>query len=161
MYTSTYVYLYSCGFMCVWLRVAASTDLFVWSEFSNERLKFVPIMDPIHWRFENWSIGWSKDTLAIRRPIHRMIQRFVSIHAVKIKQQFGSKIASFHVSVCSISLSQFTIVSSVHMLPLLLHVTLYFILPVWLHVSLHESSMSVHIIYLVNLSDYQCHFMCI
>ena len=55
------------------------------------------------------------DTQAIRRPTHEIIHRSVSVHAVKTRQQFGSKIASFHVSVCS---CVFTVIG-IH-----LHVTL-------------------------------------
>jgi len=51
------------------------------------------------------------DTLAIWRPTHEMIQRFIPICAVKTRQRFASKITSFYVSVCSYVISLFTVVS--------------------------------------------------
>ena len=58
------VYAYVCGecmcisvclgeFMCNRLRVAVITDSFVRSELSNGSFRFVPVMNPIHWRFED------------------------------------------------------------------------------------------------------------
>ena len=51
------------------------------------------------------------DTLAIRKPIHGIIWRSVPIRVVKTRQRFGSKIASFHVGVCSYIIFLFIIAS--------------------------------------------------
>ena len=40
------------------------------------------------------------------------------------------------------------------------HVTVWCILPVWLLVSLHETSKNAHFIYVIDMSIYWCHFMC-
>ena len=48
-------------FVCVWLRVAAITDSFVWSELGNRRFGFVPIIDPINWQFEDGHTRWFRD----------------------------------------------------------------------------------------------------
>ena len=54
--------------------------------------------------------SWT-DTIVIRRPMHKIIRRFVAVCAGKIRLRFGSKIASFHVSVCFCLISLFTIVN--------------------------------------------------
>jgi len=96
------------------------------------------------------------DTQAIQRQIHGMTSRSVPVRAVKTRWRFGT--ASFHVSVCSYV---FTIIG------MYLHVTLIILcdfllyLPVWLLVSLHETSMIVHFNYLVDMSLYQHYFMCL
>jgi len=59
--------------------------------------------DPIRIRAQ-----FGPDTMVIWRPIHGMIRRSVSVRAVKTRWRFGSKTASFHVSVCS---CVFTVVS--------------------------------------------------
>jgi len=51
------------------------------------------------------------DTLAIRRPTHKMIRNFVSVRTVKTRRWFGPEIASFHVSVCSYIFFLFTVTS--------------------------------------------------
>jgi len=51
------------------------------------------------------------DIMAIRRPIHGMIRRSVPVRAVKTRGQFGSKTASFYVSVLSLFIEYFGIIS--------------------------------------------------
>ena len=97
---------------------------------------------------------YGSDTLAIRRPTHEMIQRFVSVRTVKTKWWLSSKTVSFHVSVYSCIIFLFIVVSSIYLLLVSFHVTIYFILLVWLPVSLHEASMSVHFDYIAYLSVY-------
>ena len=58
------------------------------------------------------------DIQAIRRPILGMIQRSVSVRAVKTRWRFGSKTASFHVSVCY---CVFKVIGMLYMLPLSFH----------------------------------------
>jgi len=66
---------------------------------------------------------YAPNTLAIRRSMHRMIQRFVPVHAVKTRRRFGSKTTSFHVSVCSCTIFLFIVVSSINMLLALFYMT--------------------------------------
>jgi len=93
------------------------------------------------------------------RPIHGMIRRSVSVRAVKTRRRFGSETASFHVSVRSCAFPYLPLSVGIYILHLSFHVTFYYILPVWLLIPLHETSMIVHFIYLVNRSLYQRHFM--
>jgi len=51
------------------------------------------------------------DTLVIRRPTHKMIQRSEPVHAVKTRRRFGPKIVSFYVNICSCVIFLFTIVN--------------------------------------------------
>ena len=55
-------------------------------------------LDPLQ---EIW-IGarYGPNALAIRKPTHGMIRRSVPVRAVKTRRRFGSKTASFYVSVC-------------------------------------------------------------
>jgi len=68
MWVYTYVHVHVCKrvFMCTCIHeylIACYSilDSFVRSELGNKRLKVVPVMDPIHRRFEDWSMGWSVD----------------------------------------------------------------------------------------------------
>jgi len=88
---------YVCVSSCVWLRVAALRIRLVRSEPSYRR------PGPIRIRAH-----CGPDTMVIWRPIHGMIRRSVLVRAVKTRRRFGSKTASFHVSVCS---CVFTVVS--------------------------------------------------
>ena len=87
--------------VCVWLRVTAFSGSFMWSELSNRSFEFVFIVDPIHWQFENRSMRWS---------------RSVPVHTVKTIWRFGSKTASFYVSICSYVIFLFIVVSSIYIL---------------------------------------------
>ena len=97
---------------------------------------------------------------AIRRSTHEIVRRSVPVHAVQTWWQFRPETVLFHVSICSCIIFLFIIVSSINMLPISFHVTVWFILPLWLCVSLYETSVGVHLIYLVDMSVYQYHFMC-
>jgi len=65
----------------------------------------------------NWRPLWTRFT-GDSKLIYEMIRRSVPVRAVKTWWQFDSKMASFHVSVCSYVISLFTVVS------MRLHVTL-------------------------------------
>jgi len=91
--------------LCVWLRVTA-----IWTRLWDP--------DPIHIR-----VRYGVDTLAIRRPIHELIQSSVPVRVVKTRRRFSSKIASFHVSVCSYVIFLFIVASSIYILLVLFHVT--------------------------------------
>jgi len=90
MYVCVYVSgVYGCMFMwvhglgCVLQRVGA-----VW-------------WDPDPLQETQIRARYGSDTLAVRRPTHGMIRRFISVRVVKIRRRYGFKTASFHVSVCS------------------------------------------------------------
>ena len=103
--------------------------------------------DPIRIR-----VRCGPDTITIRIPIYGMIQRSVPVRAVKTRRWFGSKIISFHVSVCSCIIFLFIVISIIYMLLVLFHVTVWYIIPVWLHVSFHVMSVSAHFIYTIDIS---------
>ena len=48
--------------ICVWLRGTAMQTYLVRFRFGNRRFGFVSTVDPIYWRFEDRSIGWSGDS---------------------------------------------------------------------------------------------------
>jgi len=114
-------------FTCVLIVCSAITDSFVRSKLGNRRPE--PDSNLCHYGF---------DTLAIRRSTHGMIRRFVAVHAVKSKWRFGSKAASFHVSVYS-------------------YVFSYVLLPVGVSVSTRVISC-YYLIYLT-MYDYPYHFI--
>jgi len=89
-----------------------------------------------------------------------MIRRSVLVRALKTRRWFWSETISFHVSVCSCVFLYLPLSVCVYMLLLLFHVIFYYILPVWLFVILHETSMIVHFNFAVDMSLYQRHFMC-
>jgi len=155
VYVCVWVYTYVSGCTCgcvriyVYLSVAFCSDL-----DSFVRPKSVTgDPDPIR-----ICANYEPDTLAIRKPTHEIIRRSPRVRAVKTRRRFGSKTASFHVSVCS------CIIFLIYHCQYYLYVTRIIscdwdILPVWLSVSLHETSVSAHIIYLVDMSVYQYHFL--
>ena len=71
-----------------------------------------------------------------------------------------SKITSFHVSVCSYVFIYLLLLVCVYVLLLSFHMTFCYILQLWLLVSLHETSIISYLIYVVDMSIYQRHFMC-
>jgi len=83
-----------------------------------------------------------------------MIRRSVLVCAVKTRRRFSSETASFYVSVCSYVIFFFTIIV---FYSYYFHVNLYYILPVWLIVSLHETLLIVHLIWVVDISLYLYH----
>jgi len=77
------IWMYVCEFMCL----AACYSIlgsFTRSELGNRRFEFVPL--------------WTRYTDDSKTD-HEIIRRFVPIHAMKIIRRFGSKVASFHVSI--------------------------------------------------------------
>jgi len=59
MYVCTCIYVYV--YLCVLVAYCSDSDSLVRSELGNGRFRFVPVMDPIQMRFENWPIGWFGD----------------------------------------------------------------------------------------------------
>ena len=54
--------LYMCTYVNECLVVCCSVlDSFVRSKLSNRRFKFMPVLDPIDWQFEDRSMRWSRD----------------------------------------------------------------------------------------------------
>ena len=125
----------------------------------------VQLSGPVWWdpdplRDIGFGAGYRPDALAIQRPIHEMICKLVLVRAVKTRRRFGSKTASFHVSVVLMSFSYLPLSICICVLLLLFHVIIWCILPVWLLVSLDETSMIVHLNCVVDMCLYQRHFMC-
>jgi len=108
MYVCVYIYIHVCILVCVYvcmwgyvynvcvclyiivsirLRVTAFQTRSVRSELGNGRFELVPVVDPIHRRFEDWPMGWLGD-------LYRFMQWRTDGDSV-------SKPPSFHVSVCS------------------------------------------------------------
>jgi len=87
------------------------------------------------------------------------IWRSIPVRTMKTRRHFESKTVSFHVSVSFCIIFIFIVVSIIYLLLVLFHVTIRFILPVWLPISLHEISMSIHFNYIVYLNAYQHYFI--
>ena len=68
-------------------------------------------------------VHYKPNTLAIRRPTHGMIRMFVPVRTVKTIQRFGSKTASFHVSVFSCIIFLSIISLYIYILLISFHVT--------------------------------------
>jgi len=94
------------------------------------------------------------DTQTIQKLTHGMIQRFIKVRVMENRRWFGSKTASFHVSICSCLFSYLPLSVGIYILLVSFHVTFCYILLVWLHGSLHETSMIVHLMYLVDMNTY-------
>ena len=154
IYVYMWVYAYVSVCTCVRVYLCLRVCVFAWYNDTDPLVWSEPIardsdLYPLWIRY----IGDWKLT-------HRIIPRFVPVRSVKTRRHFGSKIASFHVRVCFCIISLFTVVSSIYMLFISFHVTICFILPIWLPVSLHEVLVSVQFDYITYLSAYQYHFMC-
>jgi len=118
-YVYAYVYVYILVYYMCFIECCSDVDSFVRSEPVTRDLDLI------------WICAcYERDSLAIQRLTHGMIQRFVLVRTVKTRRRFSSKITSFHVSVCSCIISIFIIVSIIYMLLILFYVTIYFILPV-------------------------------
>ena len=154
MYTRLYVCLGVYKSMCVYVLVyymclVACYNVsysFRRSKIGNRRVGFVPIMNPIQWRFKDRHMGWSRDPYQF----------------VQWKPEGDSDPKPCHFMWVFAFISFFYLLLSICICVLLLsfHVTIWCILSVWLLVSLHETSMIVHLIYIVDLSNYQRHYMC-
>jgi len=81
--------MYACVLVCDWVSMCSSCS--VTDPFGEIRTRY---------RRFRFCAPYGPDTLAIRGPTHGMIQRFVPVHAVKIRRRFSLKTALFYVSVC-------------------------------------------------------------
>ena len=141
MCTDVYSYEFICLVACYII-----SDSFVQSELGNERFRLVRVMDLTHWRFEDRLMRWFGDS-------YRFVQWRPDNDSDSRSRHF-MWVFSFVLFPClpwSIG---------VRILLVSFHVTIWYILLVWLPVSLHVISVSVHIIYLVDMSVYQHHFIC-
>ena len=148
MHVCTCTGVCSCEFMCL-VACHSDADSFVQST-GNRR----PGPDPD-------LCSQSVDTLGDSKTDYEMIWRFVPIRAVKTRRWFGSKIA-FHFKwvFAFVLFSYLSLSIAISVLLVSFHVTIWYIIPAWLCVSLHETSLSAHLIYLVDMSDYLRYFMC-
>ena len=134
----TYVFVYHRVCLVTWYSIS---DSLVRSEHDNGRFGVLLVMDPIHWRFEDWPMRWSgfvqwrPDRDSDPKPC-----RFMWMFAYVLFPYLP-------LSVC------------VYILMLSFHVTFRYILPVLLPVSLHETSENIYHIYLVDMNTYWRHFM--
>ena len=85
-----------------------------------------------------------------------MIRRSVQVCAVTTRWWFGPKTVSFYVSVCFYIIFLCTVISRRLYVTVSFHVNDWYILPIWLSVPLHDVSVSVHLIFVVDMSVYQC-----
>ena len=161
VYVCVYLRVCVCLCMCVceWVCRYEYMCIYRWVCVSVETPRLVYVIQT-WWREIRICARYGPDTLVIRRPIHKMIRRSASVRAVKTRRRFGAKTASFHVSVCSCIILLFIIFNSIYMLLVSFPMTIWFILSVWLCVSFHEISMSLHFNYVIDMSVYRCHFMC-
>ena len=143
-------YVHVNGYMLVWVHVCSVTcciilDSLVRFELGSGRIEFAFVVDPIHGWFKDRSIGWSVD-------LYRFMQW----------RPDGNSVPKLHHFMWVFVLVSSLLLLSVGIYVLLVsfHVTVCYILAVWSLVLLHETSLSVHLIYLGHLSDYQRHFMC-
>jgi len=146
MYVHTYIYMYVCvGIrvcmyyvsMCVCVRMRLYIILCV-------RLRVVAIRtrswDPNLLHEIQICARCGPETLAIWRPIHGMIWKFLPVRAVKTRRWFGSKIASFHVSVRPYIFLYLLLLVDVSVSVCIIPCDcIIYIIPVWLPVSLWET----------------------
>ena len=143
-----WVYVYSV-YICIYI---SSCVLVAWYSVSDSfgeiqtcyrRFGLMFVMNPIHWWFKDWSMGWSVDQ-------HLFVQWRPDGDSVPKSRHFMWMFILVYLplSVC------------IYMLLLSFHVTFYYILPVWLLISLLETSVIVRLIYIVDMSLYSHHFMC-
>ena len=151
MYRYTYMWVFIRVFMCTCVRVCSVAWQSVLDPFGKIRTRyrrfgFVLVVDPIDWQFENRS--W--DDLEIRTGSCSEDQMTIQIQnrVISCECLFLCYFICILLSVC------------LYMLLLFFHVIIWCILSVWFPVSLHESSVSIHLIYLADLSVYWCHFLC-
>ena len=147
MCTCACVCIYACA-RCVLQRFrthSRDADLFGKIRTCYRRFRFVPVMNLIHRRFEDRSMGWSADS-------YRFVQWTPDGNSVPKLRHF------MWVFVLMLILYLLLLVC-VYMLLLSFHMNDWYILPVWLPVSLHEISVSINFNYVFDLSAYQYHFM--
>ena len=113
------------------------SDSLGWSKLGNERFRFIPILDPIHKLFEDRFMEWSVDQ-------YRFVQwRPDGDSVLKLRHfMWVFVLMCLPLSVC------------IYMLLLSFHVTFCYILSVWLLVSLHETLVIVHLIFVIDMSLY-------
>ena len=149
--------MYACGgmyIMCTYVFVYQRVCMVACHSDTDPLARFRPVT-----RDTDWCPLWTQ-YMAIRKLIHGMIRRSVLVRPVKSRQRFGSKITSFHVSVCSYVIFLFTVLFDicVFIRNISRDCLMYFI--AWILVSLHETLLIIQLICVVDMSLYQYHFMC-
>jgi len=138
MYGCTSVRVYICvrAFMgeCVCVSVAAY-GLARAIRTGNRTPEFVFAVDPIHWRFEGWHTRWFGDP-------YRFVQW-------RPDSDLDPKSRHFMWVFAFVLFSYLPLSIGICILLVLFHVTIWYILPVWLPVSLHEASVGVHFNFVV------------
>jgi len=158
MYVGVHVWVCTCDlhvwvcYVCMLISLSlymiawySDTDPFGESRTRCRRFKIVFVMDPIHWRFENWPTGrfeepyrfvqWRPDGNSDLKPRY-----FMWVFALVLFSYLP-----LSVDIC--------------VLIVLFHVIVWYTLLVWLPVSFHVIPVSIHFDYIAYLSAYQHHFM--
>ena len=130
-----------CEFMCL---VACCSVSYSFGE-TWTRFKVVPDVDQIHRRFEDRFMGWPVDQ-------YRFVQWRSDNDSVSKPRYF--------MWVFAFALFPYLPLLICICFTLSFHVTIWCILPLWLSVSLHELSVIVFHICVVDMSLYQRYFMC-
>ena len=132
------MYVVGCVLQCFGPVRAIRTQL----QETRTRSGFVSVVDPTHRRFKDWSMGWSVDE-------YRFVQWRPDSDSFR-----NCVISCECLFLCHFLFYRYCV------LFVLFHVILYYILPVWLAVSLHETLLIVHLNCEIGISLYQYHFMC-
>jgi len=107
----THTHTCACIMWCVWVLIPLS--LYTWLRVAAMQTRswdpnlITEDQNPIR-----TCVCCGSDRLAIRRPINGMIRRFLPVRAVKTRRWFGSKTASFHVSVCFCVIFLFIVINA-------------------------------------------------
>ena len=141
---STCVIMFKYVWICDMCTVACFSDSDPFCEIRTRcwRFRFVLVMDQIHRRFEDRSMGWSVDQ-------YRFVQWIPDSNSV-LKLRYFMWVF---------------VLMSFSSLPLLCFIRIIscafiYILPVWLAVTLHKTLLIVHHNCVIGISLYQYHFMC-
>ena len=102
-----------CMSMCIYMCSACMFYgcTFVWVHvFDYAVQRFGPVWrDPDPLRKVRIYARYGPDTMAIRRPTHEMIRRFLPVRVMKTRRRFGFKTASFHMSICLLVYFNFSV----------------------------------------------------
>jgi len=169
MYTCVYLYIYIWVcihyFMCVytficvhvWVCECMCMISFVWLHITAFQTHSC---DPNSVTGDSNLCRYGPNTLAIRRTTHGMSGDSYQFVQWRPDGDLDPKLRHFMWVFAFVLFSYLPLSIGNCVLLVSFHVIVWFILPVWLCVSLHEVSVSVHFNYIAYLSAYQCHFMC-
>ena len=155
VYTLLYVcvHVYLCArvgmWMCVWFHVFGCVTAFQTRS-----------CDPNSVMGDSNLCCYGPDTLAIRRTTHGMSGDSYQFVQWRPDGDLDPKLRHFMWVFAFVLFPYLPLSIGNCVLLVSFHVIVWFILPVWLCVSLHEVSVSVHFNYIAYQSAYQHHFMC-